>query len=170
MADRPRRVRIGPFFAVSLVVAGVWLYQQRGAVGLTRPAIREARPADLPRSDLGITPEPAWLLRHAGPLGLTAAQRRQLNKLAADLQRATRADRGRLDGTTGEIGDYLEHRRSRGGLDPDAARDRAADLGELSARLAAARHAAWDRAWKLLTPEQQDQVRRLRQQTPLEMR
>ena len=135
-----------------------------------RPTVATAQPLTVPPNELGLIPEPAWLVRQGPAIGLSPAQQQQAVALAAAWDRDTAQTRAALAQAGGEVTTYLQSRQAAGQFEQSAAQQRSQRLSALSAELSARRHDAWDRVWSTLTAAQRERVKQLRGRAPLEMR
>ncbi len=166
MSSEPRRPRfvLGPGTVLALLLAGFLLWRNGGRPWWREPPAPPAAPVALP--ELGLTPEVAWLLRHAEALALSDHQTASLAALQAGWERASQGDLTAAEAGAERLEGYLAADRP-----SVAGAQRASDeLSTASANLAALRQAYWDDAWSELTATQRERVRALRRAAPHEMR
>lgn len=165
---------LGPGLALALVLALFLLRAPRlQAPGRRLPervAAADAKPMVLPPGEIGLVPEPAWLVRRGAEIPLTAEQTRRAGELARAWSEETAATRAELAQASDELARYLGARRAEGRFDQADAMRHSAAVAELSADLARRRHDDWERIWVTLDEAQQRRVKELRSTSPLEMR
>ncbi len=169
----PRRrvgpLALGPGLLTALVLA-LFVVRAARQAPAGRAPVDPAAVADLPNSELGLIPEPAWLVRRGGEIPLTAEQLHRAEAVAAAWDEETAATRAALARAGDELSRYLSARRAEGRFDQAEVQRHSTELAELSADLARRRHADWERMWATLDEAQQRRVTELRGTSPLEMR
>lgn len=168
MDTRPRRrFRIGPGLLAAIVAGGCILWRDRDR--LLQPGPRPV--AVLPTTDdVGLIPEPVWLLHRADAIGLSSEQRRRVEAIVAAWRADTAPVRRAVATAGAAVSGYLNVREPGGSVAPAELQEVSAEYSALSATLATARQAAWNQAWELLRPDQRQRVRELRRADPRALR
>jgi Spy/CpxP family protein refolding chaperone len=109
---------------------------------------------------------PSLIMRQQGDIGLTAAQREAITKEMADAQKAVLDVRWQLEEKTAALGKLLGADK----VDEAAALAQADEVVKLEDRLKRIRLAMMIRIKNLLTPAQQDALRKVQAEEPAERR
>lgn len=163
-SQRPSLIRIGPGLIIAFVLAlffGTrWMIQERETRQSTSngPPIIERPIVSTPEEKLGPIPEVGFLLEHKDTLGLSPAQVSQIDTLQSEWERYSRPKQHQAEVEAQAAQKYLKKTQNNRRTPAAQIEDQAHGIIVLSRELSTARLRFWDRAFRLLTPEQQKLV------------